>query len=162
MPARTAVYPGSFDPITLGHLDVIQRGSRIFDHLVVAVPKSSRKNVLFTIDERTDMITHTTSDLPNVRVDSFDGLLVKYVRSLNANVILRGIRTVGDFEYEFQMALTNRRLDHNVETVFVMSGQEFSYFRTSTIKEVVALGGPANSFVPEYVEEKLRQKLLGA
>ena len=161
MPGRVAVYPGSFDPITLGHLDVIQRGARIFDQLVVAVAVSSRKDALFTIDERVEMIAHTAADIPNVRVESFDGLAVEYVRSLNANVILRGIRTVGDFEYEFQMALTNRQLSRDVETVFVMSGQEFSYFQASTIKEVVALGGSAASFVPEYVEKRLRRKLLG-
>ncbi|MFH0963950.1 MAG: pantetheine-phosphate adenylyltransferase [Planctomycetota bacterium] len=159
MGRRVAVYPGSFDPITLGHLDVIERGCRIFDELVVAVARNRQKKALFAFNERIDMIRRTTSCFPNVRVDSFRGLVVDYVRSIGAGVILRGIRTVGDFEYEFQMALTNRELTADVETVFIMARQEFSFIHASVIKEIVALGGDASSFLPEYVEKKLRAKL---
>ena len=159
MGRRVAVYPGSFDPITLGHLDVIERGCRIFDELVVAVARNRQKKALFTFDERMDMIRRTTGCFSNVRVDSFRGLVVDYVLSIGAGVILRGIRTVGDFEYEFQMALTNRELTPEVETVFIMARQEFSFIHASVIKEIVALGGNAGSFLPECVEKKLRAKL---
>ena len=160
MPGRIAVCPGSFDPITLGHLDVIERGARVFEELIVAVANNPLKEALFTFEERLDMIEQTIGDIPNVRVDSFKGLAVDYVSAMGKCVILRGIRTVSDFEYEFQMALTNRELNRDVETVFVMSSQDYSFIHASVIKEVVALGGSAARFVPPYVEEKLREKLL--
>ena len=161
MPGRVAVCPGSFDPITLGHLDVIERGTRIFEQLIVAVARNAAKDALFSFEERLDMIRRTTKHLENVRVESFAGLAVDYVSSIGRSVILRGIRTVSDFEYEFQMALTNRELNRDVETVFVMSSQDYSFIHASVIKEVVALGGSVSSFVPPYVETKLREKLLG-
>lgn len=160
MPGRIAVCPGSFDPITLGHVDVIERGSRIFEELIVAVADNPLKDALFTFEERIDMIEKTVGDIPRVRVDSFTGLAVDYVSAIGKCVILRGIRTVSDFEYEFQMALTNRELNRDVETVFVMSSQDYSFIHASVIKEVVSLGGSASRFVPAYVEEKLREKLL--
>jgi len=160
MPGRIAVCPGSFDPITLGHVDVIERGVRIFEELIVAVANNPSKDALFTIEERVEMIEKAVGDLPNVRIDSFTGLAVDYVSAIGRCVILRGIRTVSDFEYEFQMALTNRELNRDVETVFVMSSQDYSFMHASVIKEVVALGGSAIRFVPPHVEQKLREKLL--
>ena len=157
---KKAVYPGSFDPITNGHLDVIRRGSAVFGDLVVAVARNLRKAPLFDVEERLAMIRETVQDIDNVQVVAFDGLVVDLVRQQGTNVILRGIRTMSDFEYEFQMALTNRELNRDVETVFVMSSQDYSFIHASVIKEVVSLGGSASRFVPAYVEEKLREKLL--
>lgn len=156
-----AVYPGTFDPATYGHLDVIQRGAGIFEELVVSVAGSSLKPTLFTSEERIAMMEELTSDLPNVTVDSFDGLLINHVNELDARIILRGIRTVGDFEYEFQMALTNRNLDHRIETVFVMSSEKYYFVRSSTIKEAVRLGGDVSDMVPSSVIKALKRKLLG-
>ena len=154
-----AVYPGTFDPVTYGHLDVIRRGAQLFDNLVVSVAGSSVKSALFSVEERLSMMKQLTADLPNVTVASFDGLVTKHVRSLNSRIILRGIRTVGDFEYELQMALTNRNLDHSVETVFVMSSEKYSFVRSSTIKEAVRLGGDVVNMVPPLVVDALKKKL---
>lgn len=156
---KVAIYPGTFDPLTYGHLDVIRRGASIFDALVVSVSEDSGKNALFSVPERVDMIRKLSADLPNVKVDSFDGLLIHHVLAHNTNIILRGIRTVGDFEYELQMALTNRNLDHRIETVFIMSSEKFYFVRSSTIKEAVRLGGNVSDMVPPLVAEALRQKL---
>jgi len=155
-----AVYPGSFDPITMGHLDVIRRGCAVFDELLVAVARNVRKEALFNVEERIEMIRETVADMEQVRVVAFDGLVVDLVRSERTNVILRGIRTVSDFEYEFQMALMNRSIDAGVETVFVMSSQDYSFIHASLLKEVVSFGGSVSSFVPESVERRLRRKLL--
>ena len=155
-----AIYPGTFDPATYGHLDVIRRGADIFDELVVSVAGSSIKPALFEVEERVSMMRELTSELPNVKVDSFEGLLIQHVNELGARIILRGIRTVGDFEYEFQMALTNRNLDHRVETVFVMSSEKYYFVRSSTIKEAVRLGGDVSDMVPALVIEALKRKLL--
>ena len=156
---RKAVYPGSFDPLTLGHLDLIERGSKIFDRLVVSVAANPEKEHLFSVAERIEMVREMVKCYKNVTVDSFDGLAIDHVRRHKTSVILRGIRTVSDFEYEFQMALTNRTMAPEVETVFVMSDERFSFIRSSLIKEVAALGGPLKGLVPPQVEEALRKKL---
>jgi len=156
---RKAVYPGSFDPVTFGHLDVIERGARIFDELVVSVAHAPGKKPLFTVDERLTLVTGLVAPYANVTVDTFEGLAIEHVRACGANVILRGIRTVSDFEYEFQMALTNRTMDPDIETVFVMSDEKYSFLRSSLIKEVAALGGDVKAMVPPIVEEALRKKL---
>jgi len=162
-----AVYPGTFDPITYGHLDVIERGSKIFDELIVAVaeslppigPQGPSKQILFTIDERLEMIKDLTGKFENVRVERFSGLVVDYVRKKKTNVILRGIRTVSDFEYEFQMALTNRTFAAEVETVFVMASQDYSFLSSRLIKEAASLDANLSSFVPPEVERRLKEKL---
>jgi pantetheine-phosphate adenylyltransferase len=156
---KKAVYPGSFDPATCGHLDVIERGSRIFDELVVSVAASRSKTALFSIDERVAMVSELVKPFDNVTVDTFDGLAIEHVRAVGAHVILRGIRTVSDFEYEFQMALTNRTMDAEIETVFVMSDEKYSFLRSSLIKEVAALGANLEGMVPKMVEKALRRKL---
>ncbi len=156
---KKAVYPGSFDPITKGHVDVIQRGSRIFDQVLVAVAHNPNKQALFTIAERMDMIRHETRGIPNVKVDTFEGMLIDYVKKQRTNVILRGIRTVSDFEYEFQMALTNRTLHREIETVFIMTSEEYSFMNSSLIKEVAGLGGDTRAFVSAEVGRRLKEKL---
>ncbi len=155
---RRAVYPGTFDPVTYGHLDVIKRGSKIFDELVVAVGHNPLKDPLFTINERMDMISKNTKNISNIKVDCFKGMLIDYMKEMQTNVILRGIRTVSDFEYEFQRALTNRVLKTDIETVFVMTSQEYSFLNSSLIKEAVSLGGDISKFVPSDVEKLLQQK----
>ena len=158
---KRAVYPGSFDPITYGHLDVIERGSRIADELVVAIADNAMKTPLFSLDERVAMVRETTSHLPNVSVTSFKGLTVDFVQSQKAAMILRGIRTVSDFEFEFSMALTNRSMAPGIETVFVMSSQKHSFYNSSIVKQIVSLGGDISPFAPECVARRLREKLCG-
>lgn len=155
---RKAVYPGTFDPVTYGHLDVIKRGSRIFDELVVAVGHNPLKDPLFTVNERMDMISKNIREIKNTRVDCFKGMLTDYMKEMQTNVILRGIRTVSDFEYEFQRALTNRVLKTDIETVFIMTSQEYSFLNSSLIKEAVSLGGDISMFVPSDVEKQLQRK----
>jgi pantetheine-phosphate adenylyltransferase len=153
-----AVYPGSFDPITNGHVDVIRRGTKVFDRLVVAVADNPAKHALFTKDERTEMIRDVTKGFKNVEVDSFDGLVVDYVHRKKAGIILRGIRTISDFEYEYQMALTNRTFAQDIETMFVMTHEEYSFVSSRLIKEAVSMGGDVSSFVPKDVEKRLKAK----
>jgi pantetheine-phosphate adenylyltransferase len=155
-----AVYPGSFDPITMGHVDIIQRGSRLFDRIVVAVLINADKSPLFTVGERVEVAREVFRDRPNVEVDTFDGLLVDYARRRDAKVIVRGLRAVSDFEYEMQMALMNRRLSPDVETVFMMPAEPYTYVSSRLVKEVVALGGSVKGIVPDIVERRLREKKL--
>ena len=155
---RKAVYPGTFDPVTNGHLDVIKRGSLVFDTLVVSVGCNPLKEALFSVEERMEMIREQVADLKNVEIDSFSGMLVDYLKKQKTTIILRGIRTVSDFEYEFQRALTNRVLNKEVETVFVMTSEQYSFLNSTLIKEAVSLGGSVSQFVPPGVERRLTQK----
>jgi pantetheine-phosphate adenylyltransferase len=155
---RLAIYPGSFDPLTNGHVDIITRGARLFDRIVVAILVNAEKAPLFSMDERVAIAREVFRDLPNVEVDTFDGLLVDYVARRGAHVIVRGLRAVSDFEYEFQMALMNRRLNGAIETVFMMPAEQYSYISSRLIKEVFALGGRVSGLVPEMVEARLREK----
>lgn len=156
---KKAIYPGTFDPTTYGHLDVIKRGSKIFETLIVSVGHNPFKKAMFSVQERMDMISRHTKDYPNVQVDSFDGMLVDYLKKKSTNIILRGIRTVSDFENELQRALTNRVLRDDVETVFVMTSQQYSFLNSSLIKEAIFLGGDVTEFVPKDIEEELNRKL---
>ena len=153
-----AVYPGSFDPITYGHLDLIQRALRIFDHIIVAVATNAFKQSLFTIEERMEMIRESLKDYPQVSIDSFDGLLVNYAMRQKARAVLRGLRAVTDFEYEFQLAMMNRRLEPEVETVFLMTGLRWVFLSSSILKEAAVHGGNIEGLVPEIVLQKLREK----
>lgn len=153
-----AVYPGSFDPITNGHLSIINRGLQIFGKVIVAVAINPQKQGLFAIEERLDLIREVLGNNPDVEVDTFDGLLVEYVRRRNANVILRGLRALSDFEYEFQMALMNRRLDRDVQSVFLMTDYKWFYISSTIIKEAASLGGDISGLVPDLVCRKLKEK----
>ena len=153
-----AVYPGSFDPLTNGHVDIIERGARLFDRIIVAILVNAEKSPLFTMAERVEIARKVFTDHSNVEVDTFEGLLVDYVAKRQANVIVRGLRAVSDFEYEFQMALMNRRLNSKIETVFMMPADQYSYISSRLIKEVFALGGRVHGLVPELVETRLREK----
>ncbi|MBI2842468.1 MAG: pantetheine-phosphate adenylyltransferase [Armatimonadetes bacterium] len=154
-----AVCPGSFDPVTYGHIDVIERAARVFGEVIVAVSPNLGKQPLFSVEERIDMLREVTSHIQNVRTDAFDGLLIDYVRSREANVIVKGLRAVSDFEFELQMALMNRNLAPEVETVFMMTGADYSYLSSSIVKEIAALGGRVDSLVPRVVAIKLEEKL---
>ena len=156
-----AIYPGSFDPLTNGHLDLIERGSKIFDELIVAILSNAEKDPLFTLDERLDMLKQMCSRFPNVQVDTFEGLLVDYAMKKQAKAVLRGIRAVSDYEYELQMALMNRKLQPQLETVFMMPAEAYSYLSSRLVKEVFRLGGSVRGLVPELVEERLREKFHG-
>jgi pantetheine-phosphate adenylyltransferase len=153
-----AIYPGSFDPLTNGHVDIIQRGSRFFDRIVIGILLNLEKSPLFTVPERVSIAREVFREWPNVEVDTFDGLLVDYARRKGASVIVRGLRAVSDFEYEMQMALMNRRLNPDVETVFMMPAEPYTYVSSRLVKEVVALGGTVHGLVPEVVETRLRDK----
>ncbi len=155
-----AIYPGSFDPITNGHLDLIERGSRLVDKLIVAILKNEEKRILFSIDERIEMLSEAVKRFPNVEVDSFHGLLVDYAAQSGAQLILRGIRAISDYEYELQMALMNRRLRPKIETVFLMSGEAYSFISSRLVKEVIGLGGNIAGLVPPFVEQRLKERLL--
>jgi pantetheine-phosphate adenylyltransferase len=156
---RVAVYPGSFDPITHGHIDLIKRASRIFKKVIVAVADNSAKECLFSLDERIDLVKQAAHKLKGVYVDSFKGLSVDYVKRKNSYVIIRGLRMISDFEYEFQMALTNRRLSKDVETIFLMPSESYSYLSSKLIKEAASLGADIGCFVPKFVEKALFKKL---
>lgn len=158
MPRKIAVYPGSFDPVTNGHLDIINRALRIFDNIVVAVASNNSKNSLFTIDERLNLISAVVADNNRVKVDTFDGLLVDYVLSQKATVIIRGLRAVSDFEYEFQLAQINRGITLEVETLFMMTSVPFSYLSSSVVKEISSLKGPVDNLVPPLVKKALENK----
>lgn len=160
---KVAVYPGSFDPITNGHLDLLERSLKIFDRIVIAIAANPGKKALFSLDERIELIENALGGHPfghRVQVDSFDGLLVDYVRRMKAHAIIRGLRAVSDFEYEFQMALMNRRLNTDIETLFIMTSMRWIYISSSIIKEVVMAGGCVTGLVPEMVEKRLEEKLV--
>ncbi len=154
-----AIYPGSFDPPTNGHLDLIERGSNIFDELVVAILRNADKTPLFSVGERRRMLEDLTSGFKNVRVDVFDGLTVEYATRVKASAVLRGIRALSDYEYELQMAMMNRKLRPDLETVFMMPAEQYSYLSSRLVREVARLGGDISGLVPEMVEQRLKQKL---
>ncbi len=156
-----AIYPGTFDPLTYGHLDIMERGSKVFDELIVAVGENPLKSPLFTVAKRIEMIRKHTGHLKNLKVDSFKGMLIDYLKKQNTNIILRGIRTVSDFEEEFQRALTNRTLKTDVETVFIMTSEQYSFLNSRLIKEAASLGGDVSKLVPPEVEKQLIAKLKG-
>jgi len=155
---RLAICPGSFDPITNGHLDIIQRGADIFDHVIVALFNNQMKQPLFSVDERVDLIKEAVKDLPNVTVDSSEGLLIDYAREKEAHVILRGLRAVSDFEYEMQITSMNRKLDESIETFFMMTNNQYSFLSSSIVKEVAKYKASVSGLVPPIVEEALREK----
>jgi pantetheine-phosphate adenylyltransferase len=157
-----AIYPGSFDPPTNGHLDLIERGAKIFDVLVVALLRNSAKTPLFSVDERLSMLRETTRKWSNVRIDAFEGLMVDYAIKSGAKVVLRGIRAVSDYEYELQMALMNRKLDPRLETIFMMPAQAYSYLSSGLVREISELGGSVHDLVPKLVERELKRKLLAS
>ena len=154
-----AVYPGSFDPVTYGHLDLIERALRIFDKVTVAIAKNIGKDPLFTTQERLEMMRQATQPLKGVEVDAFDGLVVDYVRKKKASVVIRGLRMISDFEFEFQMALTNRKLNDRIETIFLMPSENYAYLSSRLIKEAAGLGAKVTDFVPPFVEKRLKEKL---
>jgi len=154
-----AIYPGSFDPVTNGHLDLIERGADIFERLIVAVLRNLEKDPLFTVLERVEMLREATRRWSNVEVDIFDGLLVDYARKRNAQVLLRGIRAISDYEYELQMALMNRKLEPKIETVFMMPAEAYTYLSSKLVREIARLGGSIHGLVPPIVEERLKAKV---
>jgi pantetheine-phosphate adenylyltransferase len=159
MKTSVAIYPGSFDPVTNGHLDLIGRGEQMFDHLIVAVLKNVEKEPLFSVPERVDMLKEVTKKWDAVEIDVFEGLLVDYARKRGAGVILRGIRAISDYEYELQMALMNRKLEPRLETVFMLPGESYSYLSAKLVREIAQLGGPLTGLVPPIVEQRLRLKV---
>ncbi|HXF93479.1 MAG TPA: pantetheine-phosphate adenylyltransferase [Nitrospiraceae bacterium] len=156
---NVGVYPGTFDPITHGHTDIIARSLRIFDHVIVAVAPNPSKHPLFSLSERLEMVRLVTQDMPQVEVATFEGLLVEYVKRRGAHAVIRGLRAISDFEHEFQMALTNRKLENTVETVFLMPSEEYSYLTSTIIKDVAKHGGPLTDFVHPEVAKRLDQRL---
>jgi len=156
---RTAIYPGTFDPVTYGHLDVIKRICVLYDKVYVAVAHSKEKKALFSVEERLAMMKEVVAEYKNVEVTDFDGLVVDFAKNKSAKVVVRGLRMISDFEYEFQMALTNRKLNPEIETVFMMPNESYSYLSSKLIKEIVGMGADASPFIPKNVEEKLKEKL---
>ena len=159
MTKRKAVYPGSFDPITYGHIDIIKRAASIFDEVIVAVAHNLDKKPLFSVSERVEMLKKATADMKNVTIDDFNVLVVDYVKKKGIHVIVRGLRMISDFEHEFQMALTNRKLDSSIETIFMMPNEAYSYVSSKLIKEASALGASLKEFIPSFVEKELLKKI---
>ncbi len=155
---KVAVYPGSFDPVTYGHLDIIQRGAKVFDQVVVAVLNNQNKTPLFSVDERVSLLKEVTREIPNLVVDHFSGLLVDFVKQKNATVIIRGLRAVSDFEYELQNASMNRELNNEIETFFMMTKSKYSFLSSSIVKEIAKYGASVSDFVPPVVEQAMREK----
>jgi pantetheine-phosphate adenylyltransferase len=158
---RKALYPGTFDPVTNGHFDIIQRSLEIFDQVIVGVAHNQRKSPLFSVEERVTMLRNITQSFERIEVVHFDGLVINFARQYNADVILRGLRAVSDFEYELQMALTNRKLADDIETVFMMPSAQYSFLSSSVVKEIARLGGNVACFVPNFVEQQLQKKFQG-
>ena len=156
---KIAIYPGSFDPVTLGHLDIIRRASIMFDRLIVAVMHNQNKKPAFSAEERVEFLKRTTADLPNVEVESFDGLLADYAKQKNACAIVKGLRAVSDFEYEFQMAQANRKLCYKAETIFLTSKSEYTYLSSSMVKQIAMFGGDISDFVPECILDRINERL---
>ena len=156
---RTAIYPGSFDPLTNGHLDVIQRAAKLFDRVIVAVADNDSKHPLFTMSERLALVKTAVKGLPRVEADSFNGLLMDYAESRKAQAVLRGLRAVSDFEFEFQLALMNRKLNERIEAIFMMPKDAYTFLSSRIVKEIARLGGDVSSFVPAHIEAALKQKL---
>jgi pantetheine-phosphate adenylyltransferase len=156
---RTVVYPGSFDPLTNGHLDLVERAARLFDHVIVAVAENESKHPLFTLEERRGLVVRSIRHLKNVEADTFSSLLVQYVEKRGGNAILRGLRAVSDFEFEFQLALTNRKLNERVETIFMMPRDTYTFLSSRVVKEIARLGGDVSAFVPPHVRKALTTKL---
>lgn len=156
--SKIAIYPGTFDPITNGHLDLVGRAEQIFDEVIIAVSDNPRKNPLFNIDERLAMVNEVTKDMPNIKVESFDDLLVNFVARKNAKFVIRGLRAVSDFEYEFQLASANRRMDENVETIFLTPSEANYFISSSLVREISYYNGDINSFVPFHVEQMMAKK----
>lgn len=154
----TAVYPGTFDPVTNGHLDIIERASDLFTDVIVSITVNQNKKPLFSKEERLDMLKNVTGHLNNVKVDSFDGLLVRYAEKVNAKVMIRGLRAVSDFEYEFQMSLTNKKLNPDINTVFLMPNEKYTYLNSSLVRELASYDANVNEFLPPYVLKKLKEK----
>ncbi len=154
-----AIYPGSFDPVTYGHLDIIMRSSEIADELIVGVLNNNAKSPLFSVEERVKMLKEVTKNMPKVTVVSFEGLLVDFARKMNAGAVIRGLRAITDFEYEFQLAQTNRKLEAGVETLFLTTSLEYSYLSSTTVKEIASFGGDISQFVPAYVESRIQEKI---
>lgn len=161
MSKKTAIYPGSFDPITNGHIDLIKRGLRIFDRVIVAVAPSTIKSPLFTVEERLAMIQEVLESIPRVEADILEGLLVDYMKSREATAVIRGMRAVSDFEHEFQLALMNRKMDPDFEAIFLMPSARYTFLSSSIVKEVAGFGGSLRDMVPPSVERRLQEKLLG-
>ena len=156
---RIAIYPGSFDPLTNGHLDVVQRAAKLFDRVIVAVAKNESKHPLFSLDEREALVKKAVAHLPQVETDAFDGLLVEYATARKASAIVRGLRAVSDFEFEFQMALMNRKLDEHIETIFMMPKDTYTFLSSRIVKEIARFGGDVSAFVPSHVQAALQKKL---
>jgi pantetheine-phosphate adenylyltransferase len=154
-----AIYPGTFDPLTFGHLDLLRRALRLFERVVIAVSIGTHKNPMFTLDERVAMARELLPEMPTLEVEPFEGLLMDYARRRGARAVIRGVRAFSDFEYEFQMALTNRKLEPNVETIFLMPAETYSYVSSSTVREIAVLGGDTSLFVPEFVQNALQRKI---
>jgi len=159
---RTAIYPGSFDPVTNGHLDVLHRAAKLFDRVIIAVAQNESKSGLFTLAERIDLVRQAVAHLPNVETDTFTGLLVEYAVRRKASTVVRGLRAISDFEFEFQLALMNRKLDESVETIFMMPKDTYTFLSSRIIKEIARLGGDVSHFVPPHVQAALTARLRGA
>ena len=157
--SKIAIYPGSFDPVTYGHLDVIKRATNIFDEIIVAVANNTQKKSLFNIEERTQMLKEAARDIKGIRIESFEGLVTEFARKNKINVLIRGLRMISDFEFELQMALTNRRLAEKIETIFLMPSEGYSFLSSTLLKEAASLGADISSFVPDFVAKNLKERL---